>query len=202
MLIDLALKLPETFDIFHLGLAVIAVLLLIVTVLSKGKANSAGQGAADTPTSEPTTQVEPAAAEAEKAVPEISKIKDAEPDSALQLLALLQREARFIDFVQEDLSSFSDEDVGATARIVHQGAKQTLQKYFELEEIRREEEESSLTIEQGFNAQEIKLTGNVSGDAPYRGVLVHRGWRAKDVRLPRTVEGHDSTILAPAEVEL
>ena len=45
--------------------------------------------------------------------------KEVTPDAALQLLALLQREARLIDFVQEDLSGYTDAEIGGPARLVH-----------------------------------------------------------------------------------
>ena len=54
----------------------------------------------------------------------------------------------------------------------------------------------------GFDASEVKLTGNVVGEPPFSGTLQHRGWRVADVRLPRIVKGHHVEIVAPAEVEL
>jgi hypothetical protein len=126
----------------------------------------------------------------------------ASPDSALQLLALLQREARFVDFVQEDVAAYADADIGAAARLVHTGCAKVLREHFTLAPARDEAEGSRVVLEAGFDASANRLTGNVVGSAPYRGTLRHRGWKATDVRLPRTTEGHDARILAAAEVEL
>ncbi len=126
----------------------------------------------------------------------------ATPDAALQLLALLQREARFIDFIQEDVAAYSDADIGGAARLVHSGCAKVLREHFTLAPARDEAEGSRVVLETGFDASANRLTGNVVGSAPFRGTLRHRGWKATDVRLPRTTEGHDARILAAAEVEL
>ena len=122
--------------------------------------------------------------------------------SALQLLSLLQREGRLVDFLEQDIASFGDADVGVAARMVHEGCRKALRSHAKLAPVRREDEGEKVTLEAGYNPSEIKLIGNVSGTAPYRGVLRHRGWRADDVSLPTPVAGHDASIIAPAEVEL
>jgi hypothetical protein len=121
---------------------------------------------------------------------------------ALQLLGMLQRDGRLIDFLTEDVAGFSDSDVGAAARLVHDGCKKTLSQYFTLEPIRSEEEGAKIKVEKGFDAAELRLTGNVAGDPPYSGELAHSGWRVTQVRLPELAEGNDPHIVAPAEVEL
>lgn len=129
-------------------------------------------------------------------------LKEATPDAALQLLALLQREGRFIDFLEEDVSGFSDADIGAAARVVHDGCKKALDEHFSIEAVHEKDEGSSVKVEKGFDAHSIRLTGNVVGEAPFTGELTHRGWRCTEVRLPKMSEGHDPKVLAPAEVEL
>jgi hypothetical protein len=124
------------------------------------------------------------------------------PDAALQLLGLLQREARFVDFIQEDVAAYSDADIGGAARLVHTGCRKVLQEHFTLVPARSEAEGSRLVLEAGFDAASVRLTGNVVGQAPFRGTLRHPGWKATEVRLPRTTEGHDPRIIAAAEVEL
>ncbi|MCC6900654.1 MAG: DUF2760 domain-containing protein [Polyangiaceae bacterium] len=129
----------------------------------------------------------------------------AEPPSltpALELLALLQREGRFVDFVKQDVAGFSDADIGAAARVVHEGCRKALAGHATLEAIRSEEEGTPVTLEAGFDAQQVKLTGNVGGSAPHRGTLRHKGWRVTQLELPRAVQGHDPHVLYPAEVEL
>jgi hypothetical protein len=130
--------------------------------------------------------------------------RTAEPEagSALQLLALLQREGRLVDFLQQDVASFPDADIGAVARVVHSGCKKALASHLAIQPVRSEPEGGRITLEQGFDPGEIKLVGNVSGAAPYRGTLRHRGWRVASVSLPKLLAGHDPHVLAPAEVEL
>ncbi len=123
-------------------------------------------------------------------------------DSALQLLSLFQREARLIDFTQEDLSRYGDADIGAAARVVHEGCRKVLAEHFTLQAVRSEEEGSRITLAEGFDAHAVRLTGNVVGSAPFSGTLSHAGWRASKVELPKLAPGMDTHVLAPAEVEL
>ena len=124
------------------------------------------------------------------------------PDRALQVLALLQREGRLIDFLEQDVAAFSDADVGAAARVVHDGCRRALRDHAKLGPVRTEDEGARVTVESGFSPEEIKLTGNVRGAAPFTGTLRHRGWRVSELVLPTAVREHDASVLAPAEVEL
>ncbi|NRB39141.1 MAG: DUF2760 domain-containing protein [Pseudomonadales bacterium] len=195
MNIDLA-NIPTTLDIAHLCLAFTAVLFLILFVVKKPATAAQVDAAQPTPapTPEPVQKVE--------TKPATVQLKESGPEAALQLLTLLQQDARFIDFIQEDLTSYSDADVGAAARVVHEGSKKTLNSYFELAAIRPEDEESRITLEEGFNAAEVRLTGNVVGTAPFTGTLIHKGWRITQTKLPKLAPGHDASIIAAAEVEL
>lgn len=150
-------------------------------------------------------QAVPAAApvSAPAARPAVAEVvREATPDAALQLLGLLQREARLLDFVEEDIAAYSDADIGAAARVVHDGCRKTLREHFTLRPVRDEAEGARITLEEGFDAAAVRLSGNVVGQAPFSGELTHRGWRITDVRLPRLADGHDARIVAPAEVEL
>ena len=157
-----------------------------------------GEAAPAAPTVAPAPMPAPASA---PVAPPIA-LKEASPDAALQLLALLQREARLIDFTQEDISGYSDADIGGAARVVHEGCVKVLREHFTLVPVRPEAEGSRITLNHGFNAQAIRLTGNVVGQAPFHGSLSHRGWRATEIRLPKLADNHDATVLAQAEVEL
>jgi hypothetical protein len=123
-------------------------------------------------------------------------------DAALQLLALLQREGRFVDFVEQDVATFPDADVGAAARVVHDGCRKALRAHATIAPIREEEEGTRVTLAAGFARAEVKLSGNVAGAGPYSGILRHRGWRAVALSLPTPLDGYDAAVLAPAEVEL
>ena len=156
--------------------------------------------AAPQPAAAPTPA--PAPAPAPVPTPAPVPLRVATPDAALQLLSLFQREARLIDFTQENLAAYSDADIGAAARVVHEGCGKVLREHFTIEAVRSEAEGSRIVLEEGFDAAAVRLTGNVVGKAPFRGALSHRGWRASNVRLPKLAEAHDAAILAPAEVEL
>lgn len=144
----------------------------------------------------------PAVAPQEPPKPPPPQLKEASPDAALQLLALLQRNARLIDFTMENLANYTDAEIGAAARVVHEGCRKVLNEHFTIAPIREENEGSRITLNEGFDAASINLTGIVVGKAPFHGNLTHRGWRAKEVRLPKLAEQHDATVLAAAEVEL
>lgn len=154
--------------------------------------------AAPAPAAAPVAKPAPAPAPA----PAPTVIKEATPDAALQLLGLLQRNARFVDFVEEDIAGYADADIGAAARIVHEGCRATLRDHFAIRPVRSESEGSRVTLPAGFDAAAVRLTGNVVGEAPFSGSLTHRGWRVEEVKLPQLVKTHDARIIAPAEVEL
>ena len=122
--------------------------------------------------------------------------------AALQLLALLQREGRLVDFLEQEITGFPDVEIGAAARVVHEGCRKALHEHAELTPVRTEAEGEPVTLIAGYNPDEVKLTGNVQGSAPYKGVLRHRGWRVKTMSLPVPMKGHDTEVIAPAEVEL
>jgi hypothetical protein len=122
--------------------------------------------------------------------------------SGLFVVSALQREGRLVDFLQQDLGGFSDEEVGTAARVVHAGCAKVLKQYFQLEPAVNAAEGASFTVPAGFDAERIRLTGNVTGQPPFKGTVKHHGWAAKEVRLPAMAEGLNPRILAPAEVEL
>jgi len=121
---------------------------------------------------------------------------------ALALLAMLQRDGRLVDFLQEDLTGAPDADVGGAARVVHEGCRRVLRQYLVLERARPESEGDRVTLPVGFDAQRVRLTGNVTGSPPFTGTLRHPGWVAAEVKLPKVAEGLDARVLQAAEVEL
>ncbi len=122
--------------------------------------------------------------------------------AALHLIALLQREGRLLDFISEDITSFPDADVGAAARLVHTGCKKVLGQYLTVAKVRSEDEGATITLQPGYDANRVRLTGNVTGAGPWKGALKHAGWVAEKVALPPVPTSVDVTVLAPAEVEL
>lgn len=123
-------------------------------------------------------------------------------DGALALLALLQREGRFVDFVRDSVDGASDADIGAAAREVHRGCRKVLDQHLSFEPVMPGAEDETVTVPKGFDPSEVRLIGEAKGEPPYRGTLRHHGWRVVDARLPTLAEGIDRTVIAPAEVEL
>ncbi|MCA9709256.1 MAG: DUF2760 domain-containing protein [Myxococcales bacterium] len=157
----------------------------------------------DRPEPKPEPALRPASKPAPKEIaPEPVALPKRDLSPALQLLAILQREGRLVDFLQEDVSGFSDADIGAAARVVHEGCTRGLKDLLQLVAIRREAEGDAVELPAGYDATTTRVTGNVTGEPPFRGTLAHHGWRVDELRLPALTEGHDPSIIAPAEVEL
>jgi hypothetical protein len=205
---------PTTLDLYHiclaaavLALALLSAILLISMLV--GASRRAKQSAAQV-IPEPEVKIVEKIIEVEKIVevevpgiaPEPVVLKESSTDSALQLMGLLQKEARFIDFIREDVSTYSDNEIGAAARVVHGGCSKVIKEHFELQPIRTEKEGSKITLEKGFDATAIRLTGNIVGEAPFSGSLIHKGWKATGIKLPKLTENHNANVLASAEVEL
>ena len=125
--------------------------------------------------------------------------RSAEP---LRLLALLQREGRVLDFFLEDIGGASDEQVGAGVRELHRKAQAVLKEHLTLEPVLPQAEGETVEVKPGFDPSAVRLTGNVTGQPPFRGTLQHHGWRVKDYNLPAPPEGQDPFVIAPAEVDL
>lgn len=120
----------------------------------------------------------------------------------LKLLVLLQREGRLLDFLLEDISQASDDQVGAGVRELHKKSQAALKEHLTLEPIMPGQEDSKVKVPAGFDPSAVTLTGNVTGSPPFEGVLKHHGWRVKAYKLPSPPPGIDDLVVAPAEVEL
>jgi len=120
-------------------------------------------------------------------------------DGAVQILSILQRDARLVDFLMEDISAYPDDQVGAAVRDVQTQARESLQRYLSLDPV-IDGVEGTFTKMQGVNPAQVKLIGNVPADgkAP-GGTLRHKGWKASKVDLPQIAPGQ---VLAPAELEI
>jgi hypothetical protein len=136
------------------------------------------------------------------ALPEAKRVAADSPNAALRLLGLLQQEGRFVDFLREDIGTYDDAQVGAAVRSIHSGCRKALAERLELERIFDAEEGTTVTVDKGFDASAIRLSGNVTGEPPFRGTLQHGGWRVTKVSLPHAPSGADPAIIAPAEVEI
>ncbi|WP_232367250.1 DUF2760 domain-containing protein [Desulfocicer vacuolatum] len=120
----------------------------------------------------------------------------------LHMLSVLQREGRLLDFFGEDLSLYDDEQIGAAVRSVQEDCKAAMDKYIAPAPVLDQEEGDEIEIEPGFDPNAVKLTGNVAGEPPFKGVLRHRGWKAARKEVPQLADVLDSGIIVPAEVEI
>jgi hypothetical protein len=121
----------------------------------------------------------------------------------LRVLAILQRDGRLIDFLEEEIDAYSDSQIGAAVRDIHRGCRKALREYVALEPVLNAGEEERVTVAADFDPGSIRLIGNVNGSPPFHGVLKHHGWRARAVQVPAlSASKGDSVVLSPAEVEI
>jgi hypothetical protein len=151
----------------------------------------------------PSGASKPAVATAAAAAPPPQPGPQAEAE-IVSFLALLQEKGRLVDFVMDDITAYSDAQVGAAARVVHAGCKVVLAEHFRIAPVRTEDEGAKISVPAGYPADAYRLVGRISGEPPFSGTLVHRGWKAEQVKLPRViaVSGDRLPAIAPAEVEL
>jgi hypothetical protein len=178
-------------NLFHSYLSgaslILALALLLIVFVSRGE----------------RPEPEPPKADAARPMPVPAAGNQAEAE-IVSFLALLQERGRLVDFLMEDITTYDDPQVGAAARVVHQGCRATLHEHFQIQSVRRESEGSSVTIPVGYAVDEYRLIGNIRGAGPFSGTLVHRGWKTEWVKLPRIVRVDPNRLptIAPAEVEL
>lgn len=120
----------------------------------------------------------------------------------LHLLGVLQREGRFVDFLQEDIEIYEDDQIGAAVRNIHSSCRKVIRKNLPIKPIAEGNEGEPITVEKGFDPDAIKLTGRVTGEPPFKGIIRHKGWRAQKLELPDLSAIKDPTIISPAEVEI
>ncbi|MCJ8332360.1 MAG: DUF2760 domain-containing protein [Lentisphaeria bacterium] len=123
-------------------------------------------------------------------------------EGAVYSLQLLQREGRLIDFLQEDIGAYSNEQIGTAVRQIHTDCSAALQENFSVEALREEAEGDTLDIGNELNPNLMQLTGNVPDNGPYKGVLRHKGWVAAKLNLPERHGDIDPTIIKAAELEI
>ena len=122
---------------------------------------------------------------------------------AINLLATLQREARFVDLVQESLDQYSDAQVGAAARNVLRDCGGVLERLFGLQPVIADAEGAQVQTPAEVDPGRYRVLGTPSGSPPYTGSLAHHGWEACHCKLP-SWQGHPAAamVIAPAEVEV
>jgi hypothetical protein len=122
-------------------------------------------------------------------------------DGALQLLAILQRDSRLLDFLMEDIAGYSDEQIGAAVRELHDQCRDSLARYVTLQPV-IDGVEGTFAKAPSSDASVVKFVGNVPAKPPAGGTLRHKGWKAAKVNLPSLAPRQDAAIVAPAEIEV
>lgn len=166
-------------------IAGVAVLLLIALFVDRSKAAS---------TAAPV-KVAPVAA---------APLANQADSEVVNFVAILQERGRFVDFLMDDIKGYSDAQVGAAGRVLHEGCKAVLLEHFGIRPMREEGEGSKVTVPTGYAPDDYRLVGKISGEAPFTGTLIHHGWRVEWVKLPRLLRASADRLpaIAPAEVEL
>ncbi|MCB9138508.1 MAG: DUF2760 domain-containing protein [Caldilineaceae bacterium] len=176
------------------------ILWLLIASAGKDAIGNAAQRLAGEQAAKPAAAPPAPAAVAPAKPAEFARAPEA---SAIQMLSILQRKGRLIDFLREDLAAFDDAQIGAAVRSIHDNTRKALDEYVTLEPIYNEPEGSRVTVEPNFDAYAVRLSGTVQGDPPFTGAIRHRGWRIADMELPeQTKEQAESKVIAPAEVEV
>jgi hypothetical protein len=168
----------------------VAVLVLAISLVG-GKS---GAPAAPPPTPAPApapVPIQPPAPAANQAEAEV-----------VAFFGLLQEKGRLVDFLMEDVTPYEDAEVGAAARVIHQGCRQVLQEYFKISPISEAQEGAQVTVPAGYSPDQYRLVGKLTGEPPFTGTLLHKGWKTEFVKLPRIVTRDQLPSIAPAEVEL
>ena len=122
-------------------------------------------------------------------------------DGALQMLGILQRDSRLVDFLMEDISGYADDQIGAAVRELHDQCRDSIARYVSLTPV-IDGVEGTYAKAPGSDANLVKFVGNVPAQPPAGGTLRHKGWRASRVDLPAIATKQDATIIAPAEIEI
>ncbi len=191
VLLSIALILPGTAEYGqYLAIASLVVAVALLLTCLAGAAPAAPSGKAPV-------------AEAVKPPPPAASGNQAQTE-LITLLGVFQEKGRFVDFLMEDITPFNDAEVGAVARSVHQGCRAALKEHFQIEPISKEPEGAPITVPAGYAADEFRLVGNLTGEAPFEGKVVHKGWRATSVKIPRALHSDKGRLpaIAPAQVEI
>jgi hypothetical protein len=169
------------------AVALLLALLVLVFSLTGARASAPAQPVPIAP----PVPIQPPAPAANQAEAEI-----------VAFFGLLQEKGRLVDFLMEDITPYEDAEVGAAARVIHQGGRQVLQEYFRITPVSEAAEGTQVTVPAGYSTDQFRLVGKLSGEPPFTGTLLHKGWKTEFVKLPRIVNPERLPSIAPAEVEL
>jgi hypothetical protein len=134
--------------------------------------------------------------------PAPSRAVDTPADRAVQLLGILQRDGRLVDFLQESLDGYADAQIGAAVRDVHANCRNALARYLSLEPLLAENEGDRVRIQADTDPARVKVVGVISSTPSLQGVVRHRGWRVTEATLPPLGPEGARDVVAPGEIEV
>ena len=188
-----------------IGAAVVIFFVLAAATIRAGGAREAVQGL----TISGMANRDPAFAAKVKALLGGAEIKPAAPPAPpkpsgapLRMLALLQAEARLVDFLLEDVQGYTDTQIGQAVREVHKKAQAALRQHAVIEPVLAGKEDETVTVPKGFDPSAIRVVGNVTGEPPFNGQIQHPGWKVTELKLAPPPQGANEFILQPAEVQI
>jgi hypothetical protein len=173
------------------ALALVLAFLVLIISLTGARSGSSPQPAQPVMPAPAPVPIQPPPPTAQQAEAEI-----------VTFFGLLQEKGRLVDFLMEDITPYEDSEIGAAARVIHQGCRQVLQEYFNISPISEAAEGAQVTVPAGYSADQFRLVGKLTGEPPFTGTLLHKGWKTEFVKLPRIVNTDRLPSIAPAEVEL
>ena len=116
--------------------------------------------------------------------------------AALALARLAQREGRLIDFLLENVDGADNETLRPGVRTIHKACQKVLQEHLDMEPVLKGEENAQVEVAPGFDPSAIRLTGNVTGQPPFKGTLEHHGGRVTKIKIAKPPEGQDAFVVA------
>lgn len=195
-----ALKIEQVYWIGLAGILTVVGIFLYLSLHFSVKRITADFG--DTPVLCPDKRQQKSAPAPQPAAKEKKTSIQDDQRRALHLLCLLQREGRLVDFLNEDLKSYDDAQIGMAVRSIQENCQKSLNEYLALKAVIDDDEGDEVTIQAGFDSNAVKLTGRIAGEPPFKGILQHRGWQVTRFALPELSGSHNPKIVAPAEVEI
>lgn len=131
---------------------------------------------------------------------EVKKISS--EHSHLKMLSMLQQAGRLIDFLKEDISNYNDAEVGSAVRKIHSDCAKLIEEIVTIRPLLETEEGKEIEIPPGFDPQKFKLLGKIKGEPPFKGIVLHKGWKAHKHSLPQKGRDNQNEIIYSAEIEI
>lgn len=121
-------------------------------------------------------------------------------NSAIALLSTLQRDARLIDLIHENLDQYADEQIGAAARPCLKQCRQTLDRLLKIQPLVSAAEGDSIPVQSGASSARVRWVGESTDRGTAQ--VIHTGWQATQIELPSwSGAPSDTMVIAPTQVQ-